>query len=98
MSIFSKILKIQNEVKELVRNEENKFQKYHFFNELQILRLLKPLLDKYNLSILMSDDSNFPLIHERTESEHVVKYLKKILIVDVEASSDSNEKTAEFSF
>ena len=51
LNIYQKLQKIQSEIKELIRTEENKFQKYFFFNELQILQLLKPLLQKYNLSL-----------------------------------------------
>ena len=36
---------IKIKIKELIRTEENKFKKkYFFFNELQVLQLLKPLL------------------------------------------------------
>jgi hypothetical protein len=84
MSIHVKLQKIQSEIKELTRTEENKFQKYFFFNELQILRLLKPLLEKYKLVVLLSDDISQPFLHEKDGKEHIVKYLKKLEIVDTE--------------
>jgi hypothetical protein len=84
LSVYAKLQKIQSEIKELIRTEENKFQKYFFFNELQILKLLKPLLQKYNLVILLSDDTSQPFIHEKDGKEHFIKYLKKLEIVDVE--------------
>jgi hypothetical protein len=84
LNIHFKINKIQAEIKELIRTEENKFQKYFFFNELQILQLLKPLLDKYHLALLLSDDISQPFIHEKEGKEHYVKYLKKLEIVDAE--------------
>src|SRR4051812_11150145 len=84
LNIYQKLLKIQNEIKELIRTEENKFQKYFFFNELQILQLLKPLLKNYNLVILLSDDTSQPFIHEKDGKEHFIKYLKKLEIVDTE--------------
>ena len=97
-NIYTKLQKIQSEIKELIRTEENKFQKYFFFNELQILQLLKPLLKNYNLVILLSDDTNQPFIHERNNlctncslavgeksgKEHFIKYLKRLEIIDTE--------------
>ena len=93
MSIYSKIQAIQSQVKELVRKEENKFQKYSFFNELQVMHLLKPLLEKYKLAVFISDDSSQQLIHETPKNEggqHCIKYLKKLEIIDTE--KEENEK------
>ena len=83
-NIYTKLQLIQSEVKELIRTEENKFQKYKFFNELQVLKLLRPLLSKYQLTILLSDDISQPFIHEKDGKEHYVKYLKKLEIIDSE--------------
>src|SRR4051812_3678752 len=84
LNIYTKLQLIQSEVKELIRTEENKFQKYKFFNELQVLKLLRPLLSKYQLTILLSDDISQPFIHEREGKEHFIKYLKRLEIVDAE--------------
>lgn len=84
LNIYAKLQKVQAEIKELVRTEENKFQKYFFFNELQILQHLKPLLEKHHLTLLLSDDINQPFLHEKEGKEHYVKYLKKLEIVDAE--------------
>ena len=81
-NIYLKLQAIQTQIKELIRTEENKFQKYFFFNELQVLQLLKPLLEKYQLTLLLSDDISQPFIHEKDGKEHYVKYLKKLEIVD----------------
>jgi hypothetical protein len=81
-NIYTKLQLIQTQIKELIRTEENKFQKYFFFNELQVLQLLKPLLEKYQLTLLLSDDVSQPFIHEKDGKEHYVKYLKKLEIVD----------------
>src|SRR3954465_9610419 len=83
-NIYQKLQKIQSEIKELIRTEENKFQKYFFFNELQIHQLLKPLLKDNNLVILLSDDTSQPFIHEKDGKEHFIKYLKKMEIIDTE--------------
>src|SRR5437763_16635014 len=93
-NIYTKLQLIQSEVKELIRTEENKFQKYKFFNELQVLKLLRPLLTKYKLTLLLSDDTSQPFIHEKEGKEHFIKYLKKLEIVDVE----SHEKRLLFNF
>jgi hypothetical protein len=94
MNIYTKLQLIQSEIKELIRTEENKFQKYFFFNELQVLQLLKPLLEKYQLTLLLSDDITQPFIHEKDGKEHYVKYLKKLEIVD----SESPEQILSFNF
>ena len=85
LNIYTKLQLIQSEVKELIRKEENKSQKYKFFNELQVLKLLRPLLSKYQLTILLSDDISQPFIHEKDGKEHYVKYLKKLEIIDSES-------------
>ncbi|WNE40272.1 MAG: hypothetical protein GBAus27B_000339 [Mycoplasmataceae bacterium] len=84
LNIHFKLNQIQAEIKELIRTEENKFQKYWFFNECQVLQLLKPLLEKYKLTLLLSDDTSQPFLHEREGKEHYVKYLKKLVIVNSE--------------
>jgi ERF superfamily len=84
-NIYLKLQSIQSEIKELIRTEENKFQKYKFFNELQVLKLLRPLLNKHKLVLLLSDDISQPFIHEKDGKEHFVKYLKKLEIVDTES-------------
>ncbi|CAG8846766.1 39947_t:CDS:2, partial [Gigaspora margarita] len=73
-SIYNKLWAIQNEVKKIVRNEENKFQKYYFFNELQVLKILKPLLNKHQLIILLSDDENKEFTCEQVGNMYLVKY------------------------
>lgn len=83
MSIYKKIFHIQNEIENLVKDETNKFQKYQYFTEYQILNKLKPLLAKYKLVLLMSDD-NHTLDYSKEEREYLVKYLKKVRIVDTE--------------
>ncbi|CAG8691921.1 2919_t:CDS:1, partial [Ambispora gerdemannii] len=41
-------------------------------------------LEKYQLVILLSDDTNQPFIHEKDGKEHFIKYLKRLEIVDTE--------------
>ena len=94
LNIYTKLQSIQSEIKELIRTEENKFQKYKFFNELQVLKLLRPLLNKYKLTLLLSDDISQPFIHEKDGKEHFIKYLKKLEIVD----SENPEQRLLFNF
>jgi len=94
LNIYTKLQLIQSEIKELIRTEENKFQKYKFFNELQVLKLLRPLLNKYQLTLLLSDDISQPFIHEKDGKEHFIKYLKKLEIVD----SENPEQRLLFNF
>lgn len=92
MNIYSKIYAIQSQVKGLIKREENKFQGYNFFNELQVIEMLKPLLEKHKVIILVSDDASQQFIHdspERTGGQHYIKYLKKLEIINAE---DENEK------
>ena len=56
LNIYQKLQLIQAQVKELIRSEENKFHKYKYFDELQVLRHLKPLLNDQQLTLLLSDD------------------------------------------
>ena len=94
LNIYAKLNKIQAKIKELIRTEENKFQKYFFFNELQVLQHLKPLLAEYKLTLLISDDISQSFIHEKEGKEHYVKYLKKLEIVD----SENPEQRLLFNF
>lgn len=97
-NIYTKLQRIQNRIGELRRTEKNKFQNYHFFNELQILRLLKPLLEENKLLILLSDDTSQPFLQEKDGKEHHVKYLKKLEIIDCEADNLKEEGRLVFTF
>ncbi len=94
MNIYKKIFAIQSEIGNLVKDELNKFQRYQYFNEYQVLTKLKPLLEKYGLTLLMSDE-NHVLEYSREEKEYLVKYLKKIRIVNTETT---NEESIDFNF
>jgi len=89
LNIYTRLQKIQSEIKELLRSEENKFQKYFYFDELQVLRLLKPLLNNYQLILLMSDDETKEFICEQSGNMWLVKYCKKCEVIN---TVDSEEK------
>jgi len=61
---------------------------------LQVLKLLRPLLNKYKITLLLSDDISQPFIHEKDGKEHFIKYLKKLEIVD----SENPEQRLLFNF
>jgi ERF superfamily protein len=82
LNLYQKLQLIQSQIQELIRSEENKFQKYKFFNELQVLTLLKPLLTKYRLTILFSDEENKEFSCEQQGNMYLVKYQKKCLIIN----------------
>ncbi|WP_322632268.1 ERF family protein [endosymbiont DhMRE of Dentiscutata heterogama] len=81
-NIYQKLQVIQGQVGSLFKTEENKGQKYSFFNEKQLLELLKPELAKNQLLFILSDEESQPLIHEKEGSIHYLKYLKRLEIID----------------
>lgn len=80
--IYKKIAKIQGEIKELEKDAENKFQKYFYFTEAGAIKLLKPKLEKEGLALTFSDSEQF--FYEKQDKEHVLRYLKKVIIGDGE--------------
>src|SRR4051812_42332120 len=96
--LFNKIGKIQEEISSLVKDETNKFQNYKYFEESQILGILKPLLTKYKVAICISDDDTQPFIHEKEitqakgggeRTNHYLKYLKRLEITDLDNGSNN---------
>jgi hypothetical protein len=86
MNIYQKIFAVQQDPKmaKLVRTELNKYQNYHYFTESQLLTKLRPLLKEQRLILLFSDDKEQGFNHEKTEKEHIVKYIKKMEIIDID--------------
>ena|SRR5436190_1264084 len=83
--IIAKIGNIQRDIKSLIKDENNKFQNYKYFEESQILGILKPLLAREKLTLIISDDDSQPFQHEREGTNHFIKYLKKLEISDQES-------------
>jgi len=92
-NVYQKIWGIQKEIKSLKKDELNKFQNYYYFEEKQVLEVLKPLLEKYQLSLLLSDDFEKEFSHVQQQSNHFIRYGKKLEIVDWE-----NGDKLEFKF
>src|ERR1043166_2485521 len=93
-SIYLKLQKVQSEIEELIRTEKNKAQNYFFFNELQVLKHLKPLLEKNKLLILASDDENKEFKQEKVGNMYLVQYWKRMEIINAELP----EEKVSFSF
>ena len=86
MKIYQKIFAIQNELTAGIRKGKlNKFQNYWYFTEEQIFQKLKPLLDKHQLVLTFSNvESENSFTYEKTEKEYLVKYLKKVVLINNE--------------
>lgn len=90
--LYKKIYLVQKDIDSLVKSETNRFQNYQYFNEHQVLKKLRPLLEKNRLLMLTSDDDqNFE--YQKEEKGYVVKYLKKMQIICAETG-----KKVEMSF
>jgi len=76
-NIHNKLFHIQHEAKE--PND---------FSHSEILKSLEPLLKKYKLTLLLSNDNSQPFIHEKKDKEHFIKYLKRVEIMDNENPKD----------
>lgn len=88
MGIYQKIFQIQQAAEKLIRRRLNKFQNYRYFSEYDILILLRPLLKEHKLLLLISDEEG-EFKHEKVEKEHLVRYLKKLEVIDID---DPKEK------
>lgn len=55
MSIYTKLMNVQNELK-VPKNNTNTFGNYKFRNAEDILEALKPLLKKHNATVIITDD------------------------------------------
>lgn len=91
-TLYKKIYLVQKDIDSLVKSEVNRFQNYQYFNEHQVLKKLRPLLEKHKLLILTSDDGE-SFEYQKEEKGYVVKYLKIIQIICAETG-----KKIEMSF
>lgn len=79
MNIQEKLLKIQSELK-APKNQYNSFAKYKYRNQEDILEALKPLLQKYEVTLTISDEvhsindiSYINAICRLTDNEHELR-------------------------
>lgn len=80
--IYNKISRIQAQIKGLERTKKNDFQGYKYFTEDKAMLLLKPLLEKEKLATTWSDTDQF--FYEKQGKDHILRYLKKVIISDGE--------------
>ena len=81
----AKIGNIQKDIESLVKDEKNKNLNYKYFEESQILKILKPLLEREKLTLKISDDDTQPLQWDKEGSKHFLRYLKKMEVCDQES-------------
>ncbi|CAI2190443.1 15798_t:CDS:2 [Funneliformis geosporum] len=63
--LLTKIGNIQAEIDDLIKDERNKHQNYKYFNEAELLKILKPQLKEKKLTIEITDDDTQPFIYQR---------------------------------
>ena len=83
VNIYQKLQSVQTNIGQLTKTEENKFQKYKYATEQDILKLLRPLLKEHNL-ILTFDDLPETFTSEKVEKEWIVRYCKKIVLINTD--------------
>jgi hypothetical protein len=67
-SIYQKLQIIQSSIGQLAKTEENKFQKYKYVSEYEVLKALRPLLNEQKLTLTFDDlPENF--VSEKLEKE-----------------------------
>jgi len=91
-NIWEKIWAVQKEVKALIKDEEtkstNKMTNYKYFEENQVLKVLKPLLERYRLALAIRDNITSPPIYEKEGNNYLVKYLKTMTIVNIDKENE----------
>src|SRR5215216_3775321 len=89
--IQQKLQLIQSEIGSVVREQENKYLKMKYFNEFQVLELIKPLLEKYRLALILSDDRD-KFSYKKEGNQYEVSYLKHAIFYDVEDIDTKDSK------
>jgi len=89
-NIYQKLQLVQTNIGQLTKTEENKFQKYKYVSEYEILKALRPLLEQERLTLTFSDEINNPFSFqsEKIEKEWIVKYLKRMILTNSENSTE----------
>lgn len=72
MSIYTKLMNVQNELK-VPKNNKNTFGNYKFRNAEDILEALKPLLKKHNATVIITDD--VVMVGDRYYIKATVKFI-----------------------
>jgi hypothetical protein len=56
LTLYQKLQLIQAQVGQLEKTRENKFQKYFYAGEYDLLKVIKPLLAQHQLVLIFSDE------------------------------------------
>ena len=88
MNIYEKLLNIQNELK-APKNQHNNFGNYDYRSCEDILEAVKPLLDKYKLTLTISDEI------VQIGNRYYVKATAKLIDVKIEQESVLIQTTGE---
>jgi hypothetical protein len=56
LNIYQKLHQVQSKVGQLEKTRENKFQKYFYAGEYDLLKVIKPLLAEQQLVLIFSDE------------------------------------------
>jgi len=62
-----------------------------YFEEEQVLKVLNPLLKKYRLGVILSENVNVPITYEEKEKTINVKYQKRLEVVNIDNPSEKLE-------
>ena len=68
-NIYQKLQLVQTNIGQLTKTEENKFQKYKYVSEYEILKALRPLLEQERLTLTFSDEINNPFSFQSEKIE-----------------------------
>jgi hypothetical protein len=90
--LLTKIGTIQDKIPSLIKNKTNAHQNYKYFEEHEILKVLKPLLTENKLTMIITDDDTQPQQYEREGSWHYLRYLKQMEISDRETGESRTWK------
>lgn len=90
LNIYQKLQLVQQNIGQLKKDQLNAFQKYRYVSEYDILRTLRPLLNQQNLLLTFSDETanENNLIFQKQDKEWIVKYLKKMTIINCENTTE----------
>jgi len=84
LTIYQKLQAVQQNIGQLKKDQLNKFQNYKYVSEYDILRTLRPLLAEQRLLLTFSDETSSEFLFNKQDKEWIVKYLKKMLIINCE--------------
>ena len=95
MSIYTKLMNVQNELK-VPKNNKNTFGNYKFRNAEDILEALKPLLKKYNATVIITDD--VVMVGDRYYIKATVKFIDTETGEMIETSALAREEETKKGF